>query len=342
MTNEPLTTRTARQQQLEDRFRTVRTGPDLPRQLRFELTIPRSWKPSKHDKQRARGFHPLFRFAPAEGTDADVVVAVGRSSRDVNPADCLAITWEKAGGRILDRRDAMTPGGTESSILVRHAQHGRRDMLCSRVVKDGNRLFRVDARAAEDLYRRLAEDLPIPPATFRLLDPEGIPTAESQIEASYDAPMPFCFKRPSSWHLREIANERNRLSIQLEGRAAKPPIDRITIEVRTRRDGLGIGHLARDYAESLRARGIRVGGAALLAAKPPMGFQAAAVFAPAVHLGEQALFSHVLMLDHPQGLMSLGLLGPTRKACAERWAINTRAFEIVRDSIRRIEGMERN
>jgi hypothetical protein len=146
-------------------------------------------------------------------------------------------------------------------------------------------------------------------------------------------PLPFHFERPASWEIVKTTDVDRGTILQLTGQHQRGATGQITVEVRKKSPELRLQCLVRDHAERLKADGIHLGGAPLIPITPPQWFQRAALFAPTATRDGCAFDAPVLLSEHDDALLLLALLGPTRDESPECWAINKRAFEIVRDSL---------
>lgn len=301
---------------------------------RFRTAVPRHWKPQPLGQETPGGPKPLARLGTTGDRSVEVHVDLIEVDRDVNPSDWLENGYAAAGAEILHRRDALGPQGKVSDLLVRCA-HDHGAAICrGTIVKDGPRMFRIEARAAESAYAEWAEALLLCLASFELLNPLGDPTAEPVIEETSDGPAPFSFRRLNSWQILESVHGEPGQLLQLASHHEGAALGRITIEVCKKAPERQLERLARKYAERLKAEGIRLSGAAVIPTEPPGDFRAAAVFAPLATCTGHSFDSPVLLFEHDEALVLLALLGPTRGESPEWWAINKRAFEIVRDSLR--------
>ena len=318
---------------LRDRFTRFEHSEGEPQPYHFSLTVPADWHslPVRHDLPC--GLSPLARLGTTNGPRAEVRVDVVTMDRDVNPADWLDIAHTVAGAQILHRRDAFGPQGKVSDMLVRCRDDSGSTIRRVMIVKDGSRMFRVETQAAEPAYGELAEDLLVCLTSFALLHPNGVPTAEPVVNEFRDGTVPFTFRRLESWPVLELAHDGGDKMLQLTSRHEGEAVGRITVEIRRKSSTCELQAVARSYAERLKSEGFHLHGAAVVPMKPPERFRAASVFAPSVSYAGHAFDSPVLLFEHDEALVLLALLGPTRQESPEWWAINKRAFEIVRDSL---------
>jgi hypothetical protein len=108
---------------------------------------------------------------------------------------------------------------------------------------------------------------------------------------------------------------------------------RIGLDICTPKTKLSLHHRAREYADRIRQQGIHLTGAALIPYKPPTDFESACIFSPDARYNGHGFDCPLLMLQHVNAFVALCLFGPSREESPEWWAINKRAFEIVRDSL---------
>jgi hypothetical protein len=319
---------------LGDRFARLESDAGEAHRFRFAITLPRRWQRRAFGTDTSHGAGMLACFGPNDDVPSAVCVNVIESDREVNPADWLEITYAAVGAQILQRRDAFGPQGKVSDMLVRCVEDNVPTIRRGILVKDGSRMFHVEARAAESAYAEFAEDLFVCLISFELLNPTGELTSEPMIEEHHDGAVPFTFRCPCSWKTLQVADNGHGRILELTSQQDGRVVGRMIVEVRARSSGCDLQTLAAGHADRLRAAGIHFNGAPLVPIKPPERFQTAAVFAPAAECAGHTFDSPVLLFEHARGLVLLALLGPTRDESPEWWAINKRAFEIVRDSLR--------
>jgi hypothetical protein len=67
--------------------------------------------------------------------------------------------------------------------------------------------------------------------------------------------------------------------------------------------------------------------------RPSTGFQTAYYYKPPARFGNNEFDTPVFFMQNELALALVSLLGPSASFAPEYWAINKRAFEIVRDSL---------
>ncbi len=318
---------------VRSRFYRFESVPSERKACRFSLVMPAHWHPLPLECNLLFGLRPLARWGANSGQRDEVHVDVIEMYRDVNPADWLEISYDAIGAKILQRRDAFGPYGKVSDLLVRFTVDDDARICRSILVKDGSKMFRVEVQVGESAYGELAEDLLLCLRSFTLLNPNGAPTAESVIEEKRDGDVPFLFQRFGSWPVRELVSDGRAKVLHLTSCHNEEVVGRIAIEVCRKSAEWGLQAIARDYAERLKSEGFHLQGAPIVPTKPPGLFDRAVLFAPPVSYAGHAFDSPVLLFEHDEALVLLALLGPTRQESPEWWAINKRAFEIVRDSL---------
>lgn len=315
-----------------ERFRLAMSSLFDKTRIKFEIAVPVAWRILDQLADPSLAFRTIEYVDPLQS--ATIKVQLTNQYRDVNPADWLSIAWDSAGGEVLHRRESSTPGGAVCDLLVRHVDKKGTSIWRSMIHKDGSRLFRVEARADEDLYANHAEDLFVSLSSFRLLHPENKPTAESLHDASFSLPVPLTFQRLESWTVEPAIVDPDRCVLHLTSQHEGVEVGRITVEIRRPVENRSLNQLAIAFSEQLKSSGFRLGGAPILPITPPKRFQAAAVYQPTAQFEGDKLDSPVLLYQHEEAQILLALLGPSRETSPEWWAINKRAFEIVRDSLR--------
>jgi hypothetical protein len=317
----------------KERYLRVCASPNIPHWQQFETAIPAGWVSESPRLLRHQSFLVYSTMRPKNRLDAELRVGAAKPGRDVNPADWLEITWGSVGSQIIHRRDFRAHGGTHADMLVKYSDEKGTWISRSTIVKDGPRLYYIEARAAPSTYSTLAEDFLMCLASFRLLYPNSSATAELLSETMCRTPVLVRFQRPEFWLCSPPSENPETNSIQLESRFDNADVGKITVDLHEPGNGTSMYRMANGHADRLKQRGIHLDGAALipLQASPP--YHGAVLYSPVATENGHEFEVPLLFLQHPTALVVLGLYTPSRNESPEWWAINKRAFEIVRDSL---------
>lgn len=325
----------------ESRFRIVTVGHRNP-QLAHQLATPRQCEfvPAKPLAPGNGGlFSPISRFESPADDRLAVTVSVSRLSRSAAPADWLRIELDQLRQVVVRRTDVNTPAGQSADVLTRITSDGRgRAVARHLVVADGPRVFRIEASVAESAYRLRAEDLMVAVASFRLVGAERSVGAEPLACTRLAGSGGRAVSHPASWKLEyeSTAAELSQgvLCSRFEGRVS----GRICL-LRASRSGADARAMTGAFLRWLQQTGVHTRGAAL----HPVG---RAAEWPRIHYFDgggasdgAAFDTPALVCESADDWTLLGLVSPTYETSPQWWAINKRAFEIVRDSLRIGEAM---
>jgi hypothetical protein len=159
-------------------------------------------------------------------------------------------------------------------------------------------------------------------------------TAEPLARCWRNLPVSFHFDYPVSWQAMETFTGQDHCALNLINDYEGVCAGRIVLEVHRRNATQSAARMIQVYTEELQRMGVRRNGSPVISTKPTPDFAAAWVYVPAATYQEQSIDIPVLVFEHPLAVVLLGLIGPSKQTSPEWWAINKRAFEIVRDSLR--------
>jgi hypothetical protein len=131
---------------------------------------------------------------------------------------------------------------------------------------------------------------------------------------------------------QEIA-ELGRLFLQLDNCHGETSVGTLSVELLASPLRLPPARLARHFVRELQAQGYRLAGAPVVPIPSPKGYLAAYGFAPIATQQGLGIIAGATILEHSQAVVLLGTTGPSRTSSAWDWAINKRAFEILRASL---------
>lgn len=329
--------------ELDSRFYKARITGKKNDRLQCIISIPEpcyhSDAPPGTVKQRGP-FIALSHFERTGCPELQFTISYCELSREVGAAEWTQIEIERSGGRLIQQRDVYGPGGWVSDILSQTVIDDRRFVSRHMMVKDGSRLFWVEGIAPIRDYLDVAKDIFVSLQSFRLLQSERLNTAEPLEQFSLDVPFKTYFEHPSSWEVQQEGAIQNGCSLSLKTSDEELvhsienwPAGEIGVTICRRGSDRTAAQIARGYAQGLQNRGIRIGGAPVLPIQPPLQFESAGLFLPSATYENTALDAPLIIFINSEVEISLSMVGPSRETSPEWWAINKRAFEIVRDSL---------
>lgn len=302
-----------------------------PRQ--FRIDVPRSYKIHSELIESAEGyqrFQPLITFRHSSQPDERISIGMCESTRDVAPADWLEIDLDAQPGEILAKRSTGSPFGTQLEILYRSTADDKDHVSIIRTSKDGARLFRIEAAAPAANYNDVAHEMYSAVNSFRMTDPEPSVCAEPLVPFRSGI---LDFQYPESWRSTQSCPAMGEVCVDLATEHDGQIAGTIVLKHWLRSNDQDAARIVRAYSEACQQKGMHCCGAALVSVPAPPNCRAAHIYQPRVTFGGRALEMPTLVFESDHALVLLGLVGPTRDESPEWWAINKRAFEIVRDSL---------
>ena len=287
----------------------------------------------------------LFSLGHDTQQSALISVSCTECDREVSPMDWLATRPEHRRSVILDRKDLHYAGGTNSWILYR-LPSGR--MGQANTVKDGKRIFLIACSSSAGDYPKLADDFALAIRTFDLLAPERRVLAEDlRFHALPLSDQPrFAF--PASWSFDAEPLVPDTLhGMPAASDAMKSAACRIVahdqgrwmgeISVFTRcRDDASVNSqkCLRAAVRVLESRHLRVRGACIIPLQGDKRFVGGCYSIVEAQSGGSDYECLVTVLERASYLLTLLSVGPTKQSAAQAWAVNRRAAEIIRESMR--------
>ena len=319
----------------QSRFFLAQFGDRRHAPCTFELAVPKVCEPISVELPVAskEPFVPLAQYQTSGDRRLSVRVQFTCLPREMGACDVAELCELAAGAKVVQRRDWPDTDGRQAEIFTEFEEAGRKWIRRLRVVKDGARLFRVDATASEEDFPEVEKDCALSVMSFRLLDPENQSYAEELRECTARTPLPFLFRYPQSWRPREVSGEDCRCMRTLEHTWDEGVRGTVTVEVCRKQEGVPTTRIVRAFARRLKDAGYRLNGAPITPVPPPRGFEAAYVFAPPAAKDGTAICTSAYLAENATSAALVSLVGPSRDTDHWSWAINKRAFEIVRDSL---------
>jgi hypothetical protein len=321
-------------QQLDSRFFVARFSGQPEERFGFQLAVPRS---SRHDSVQNYEVPndpcaPVTRFT-SEADDMHLTISVALLSREVTAGDFAIIDAFRRGRIVARRRDEEDSNGTRAQIVSICGENHRRRLVRSRVIKDGNRLFRIEVDAPFDRSGDTDADWDISLSSFTLLAPESSPAAEPLCLYEANDGTSFSFRYPGSWRkVQPIPSglvNRVELVNELHARTAGC----IILEATPSGASTSATVRIREFAEYLKHSGVKLGGSPVVPVDGLPDFPVVYAYAPAAMKDGHDFAVWALWIRKAGSIVFLSFTGDGRKYSFENWAINKRAFEIVRDSL---------
>jgi hypothetical protein len=305
------------------------------KRFNYRLAVPKWCRPAPRlswGEARPGPFLPVAYFEGIEPHRLEITVYAAQLPCEIGAGDCAEIDAEFSGAKVLQRRDWQEADGRQAEIMAEYQRNGESWIRRTRLAKDGNRAFRIDAAAPKTTFTSVAEEAAVAVMSFQFASPENAGCAESLQAVESEFPVRFSFRYPASW-TAERRVDGNSTYIEMRKRHEHVLVGTLRVEIHRMQPEMSASRYVRRYAEQLKAEGIFLNGAPIVPAKSPRGFLATHVFAPEARRDGAAMSVPLVGLEQAEAIALLGLVGPGRDVVPLWWAVNKRAFEIVRDSL---------
>jgi len=261
-----------------------------------------------------------------------ISIYISHINREVGASEWVELDLVTNKNEILDRREIYCESGFLSEFLTKILINKQPFITRISMIKDGQRIFRIDAQVPEDMYDEVSEQIFISLSSFRLLKPEGQFTAEKLEKYERIEPINIFFNYPSSWQIKKNMYTNNFYDIIVDTSFNNVCAGQIYIEIHNRHEAI-ISKVLSAYFDRLKKVGVLTTGSPLIPVHPPKQFESAQFYYSSAKYNNYNINTPVLLFEVKKYIVLLGLIGPSKEAAPEWWAINKRAFEIVRDSL---------
>jgi hypothetical protein len=299
----------------------------------FDIALASDWRAvdvPADSPTRERPLATLAFFRTLSGARGEIEVDAALLPREIAPGDCLDMHLAACGEEVLHRRDVDGEGGRVSDVLSQRICSDGTIVSRWLAIKDGQHLFLLQARTAEDDYGRFAEAFLVAFAAFRVKHRGNWPFAESLKTFTRRDPGDFLLLFPESWELTERSDDqRQTLTLTLFNRVGRETAGLMTFATVARALELAPQTLANRYVEELMRCGVPLGRLSLVPSAPLAGFEEMWQAAARAEGDAGSAEVRLVVGKRPDAWFLIGLLGPTRSSAPGVWAVNNRAFDIV-------------
>lgn len=281
----------------------------------------------------------LFR-SPEGAAGGEIELQVSRLPQEMTADDWLAIAVAEANLAPLASRMRVGPTGPVVDRLLRAGKGPGATIVRLFAMKDGDRLYLLSCRAAEDKYAARAEAFALAISTFHPLRPTGNVYAEDLLHYKVGAPGRPTFGHLASWRASspqgDLAPGINGAVFKLMGpgpnNKGQQLVGQITVKVvqKAENPGLTPESLVEFMRDDLVAAGVTLGpteGAADFRTEAMT--QPGKVARAAGRRGENAVEFRGVVLQNESSWYTLSLIGPAQASNPAGFAVTRRALEVM-------------
>jgi hypothetical protein len=302
--------------------------------LQYRVIVPREWAATAADLSSLAStgrFRSWLRFQNPE-THAGLEISAAQLPREVNASDWVELVLREMDEEVVEARDFASPAGFLPDVLSRPSRtSGGSWLRRTLAIRDADRLWGISALAPADVYPGMASNLFLSLSSFQLLHASGGP-AEKLFRYEAVAPVPFGFSYPEAWLLKPLPATGDTARMVLANMREDVRAGSIMIEVAAARQHTLQSVLQR-HMDLLTQAGISREEADVVpvAGHPPFS----EVWCSAMQGSREGvrLELPVVIGRHSRAWVLAGLVTPDRGVSPVWWAVNKRAYEIVRGSL---------
>jgi len=307
------------------------------KQFHYQIFISNSWSLDNtedytlNQELKPTMSYQLGRFQHPDKI-SEIIISVILLTHEVNPSDYYKLVFKNTAEIILTERIIDTPLGSMSDLLTissKDIEYISRTFM----IKDANRLFIIKGRAQRKAYNELAEYFLFSLSSFQLIHYEGT-LVEKLEQFTCKKPIDCMFLYPSSWKMNQMLSDDSQQNIfELFNENDHNASGKIHLNIFPPLKNMTPQMIVIQYVKMLNANGFSVNGAPLQPTELAKQFNNTVLAALTGSVNSKHMEFPVYILEHDKACLLLGLITPAFKSSPEWWAINKRAFEIVRDSL---------
>lgn len=315
-----------------DLFYLTQSSPMSPPETRFIIQLPENFQPEKlgnSDDLSKNHYINIATFAQVESPEVHIDISLRCLPQEVNLRDWIRVDAEKSVSQILQWR--VINDGID--LLLHEVNNGNSFLSRRRLVQNGNYIFCITATSPEERYNQHFEKFFLILESFQALFPSTFVTNSEQANLEKDITNKISFKYPSNWNQEDTTKYDKQLLFRFNNLSSGVSVGRMIVEFESMGGDDHELTMFQRYLGALKQTGIRLNGVPMLACKPKFGFDNAWIYDPLASYQGEKLVTISLVLRQGTTYVLIGLLSPAYDIAPEWWAINKRAFEIVRDSL---------
>ncbi|MBY6047665.1 hypothetical protein [Vannielia litorea] len=323
-------------EQLSDTLGAARSHSNAGPLFDFTLKLPRGWWVSFYpDAVPQAGTQPelLFHASPEHTRDVEIRIWATVLTREINPVDWLDQWLDFTEHGIIDAKNFDTDYGVLADVLTHRLDKSVPGTRRSLTIKDGNRLFLIEAKARRDdenLITLMQNAFLVAASSFELAHPTRDRFAEPFDDVTTEGALPLTLLAPESW--------------QMTAQQKAPP-DGAAITW----DNNGFGTLMLstmpgcDNSEmleevllgTLEANGVKIPEPDESTLLVPSAFMNILARSDrALRGGEVEMIVMTARAETPEVSACLALLSPSEQSNRDAMAVNRRAFQVMLQSLR--------
>lgn len=302
----------------------------------FSVRLPSDWTAYPLADAAASAKSPITVLMTAHGTDraTELVIWEILMPREIHPADWLDGWLRSQSFQVLDIRTRKTSYGVLADVLASRTAEGVKKLHRFATVKDGNRLFLLDARTSthpgNDAWMQKVFWGAL--TGFQLSNPTRERFAEPFAFHRLEGDVPLQFAASKQWALN-VSSEApaGGTAILYENRVGPTLLGTVILATSPR--GNETAALEQEILGSLANNGITFDPKTATYGQV-LDTSLGSMFARAdARRGDLPLDMHFLRAGNQDVSAAAILVSPTRETNFEAWAINRRAFEILIDTL---------
>ncbi len=312
----------------------------------YQILIPNScsFLPIEPDSPTFKsGFLPIANFETNEKLNSEMInimIVLRHLKREIRIFDCIKLDMYGVEAKILKKLDASEKFGYEAEALVQLIQNGQKWLCRSRMIKDGIRLFRIDFKVPEEIYPKFIDTCSIVLKSFKLLHPEEGGSVEQLNKHLCMIPEELSFRYPSSWVIQQNYNSSNEYTnISLSGKFDGYIKGKILLIIQ-RYKNYSLLDCIREFLmeiiEELKNKFIYpIVNSPIFPFRPIANSRKTSIILlRAFACNKNYIIFPIIVAEYDNKLILLSLIPQSKDISNEEWAIQNRAFEIVRDTLK--------
>jgi len=257
--------------------------------------------------------------------NANITVWSALLTHEIHPSDWLENWLKNQQYQVLNSRTVPADYGHLGDFLARKEGHIFRLL----VIKDGNRLFLLKAKANMKIYKQYEESFLLAIQSFQLLNPNKEIYAELFKQYTTKNPYKIALRYPTSWKYRAEKDDLAISSFSLINQKDKVMLGHINTVLAPASLSIKPIDMLQTWIDKMKANNILAENTINHAKTKQLKHGKITTWKSKAIRDNASIELNSSIIEHKKGLLMFSLISPSKTRNHNSWAVNQRAYEIL-------------
>lgn len=298
----------------------------------FTLMLPKIWKITSGEAQYPtdKNLTLLAKIVDSQNIhDANITVWSALLTQEIHPADWLEAWLESQQYQTLNSRTVPTKYGDLGDFLAQ--KDGEIFRLF--VIKDGNRIFLLKAKASIETYKQYEEGFLLAIQSFQLLNPSKEIYAELFKPYTTKKPYKITLRYPASWKYRAEEDGSGIFSFSLINQKDKVTLGQINTVLAPASLNIKPIDMLQTWIDKMKANNILAENTINHIKTKKIKHGKIITWKSKAIRDNVSIELNNSIIEHNKSLLMFSLISPSKTRNHNAWAVNQRTYEILVNTV---------